>query len=322
MSIKKDLFKKINLEEIAKYCVQYIWKKKEFPENTLKLLKSFNGKANLKFCSFNVILLIRNDEILGPKISKIDSSYKDKLWILVDLYIKNSEEKLFHTRRQRTPEDPFLYLKSEIKGKNWKEAKFFLSRLMPASFLFPDDYTATNESIEHDFQRFINVNSYGTYLDLEFIRKTSIFFDPFGNKVIKRLGEVCEEAKLDKNNRTQVEIYESLFKNCEIDINSKIKVYRGTSNPHAKIRFGDFVTPDMDYARDYIRGPSGVIIESEIFLRDLIVSKKPFEFKSIELIYYPKTFETLVKRKGLEHFKLANIGSFKELHNDTNSIEK
>jgi hypothetical protein len=158
-------------------------------------------------------------------------------------------------------------------------------------------------------------------MDLEFIRKTSIFYDSNGQQIIKRLNQVCEEAQKNSLNLYSVEkmIFKSLFQGKKIDGNSEIKVYRGTSNPHAVIRPGDFVTPDIDYARDYIRGPAGVVIESELLIKDCIVSKKPFDYESIELIFYPEELENEVISRGIEHLKITFNTSFKKFYEHINN---
>lgn len=312
-----------SIDELAVYCVKHIWNNSRYAEENLESLRVFNMPVETTFCTHNVIALIKKNECLSSLITNKGMNDDDAFWKAVNLFIRKSELNLYNHRRKTTSKDPLIFLENEIKGKSWKEAKFFISRLMPASFLLSDECVITDEKADHDFKRFVNVNSYGTYMDLEFIRKTSIFYDSNGQQIIKRLNQVCEDAiKSNLNNSEEKGIFQTFFQGKKINENSKIKVYRGTSNPHGVIRPGDFVTPDIDYARDYIRGPAGVVIESELLIEDCIVSKKPFDYDSIELIFYPKELEKDVIKRGGEHFKVTLDISFKEFYEYINTTSR
>jgi hypothetical protein len=64
-----------------------------------------------------------------------------------------------------------------------------------------------------------------------------------------------------------------------------VKVWRGTNSPHNKIRPGDFVTFDRDYAEGYVTGKFGAIVKAILPSKDLKVYK--MEPDSSEMVYWP-----------------------------------
>ena len=69
----------------------------------------------------------------------------------------------------------------------------------------------------------------------------------------------------------------------------------------AKIRPGDFVTFDKDYARGYTRGKFGTVHKDILSSKDLVVYK--MEPERDELVYWPE---------GHQIKKVENIPTFKE----------
>lgn len=313
----------------AQHCVEAVWNNiNDFDsiKNTGKL-KSYNRDADVKFCSHNMLLFLDEIEYFSEILSIYSEEFINNVKKEIDIYLTNKENELFEDRKRKTPKEPLAFLEMSIKGLSWEDAKKYISYLMPASFLFPSGFIPTDEKAEADFQRFFNVNKNGTYVDIEFIRNTSIFFDSKGNKIIKYLNEIFPENRFDRikkgNNYLHEDgIHSALFGTNISDNKIKtLKVYRGTSNPHAVIRPGDFVTPDKDYARDYIRGNYGVIISTELHLDDLIISKAPFGYNSIELIYYPKHFKSNIENNGINNFISSPQFSFKSFFEKINESE-
>jgi len=80
-----------------------------------------------------------------------------------------------------------------------------------------------------------------------------------------------------------------------------VKVYRGVNSPLAKIRPGDFVTFDKDYARTYIRSKYGTVHQDILPSKDLrVFSMQP---ERDELIYWPE---------GHQIKQVENVPTFKE----------
>jgi len=305
-------------KELSVFCIDYIRQHQcKFEElEAIIGLRRYNKMPDLDFCSENIYLL----SIHLGLLDRLTWSQRTRVKEEMAIQLEAMENRAYNAKKSTVPKDPVVYIKQSLKGLNWNEAKRFISFLMPASFLFEEDYIPSDDKAEEDFQRFINVSEFGTYIDVEFIRNTSIFVDEYGRKVVKRLDEVLAHGRdfshaSDINSTHAKGIHDALSTRLD-KRNEHIKVYRGTSTPHALIRQGDFVTPDKDYARDYIRGNDGVVITDTLPIADLVVSKIPFDYNSVELIYYPVQFEASVKHNGLEKYKKSPEIDFKKLYSE------
>jgi hypothetical protein len=93
------------------------------------------------------------------------------------------------------------------------------------------------------------------------------------------------ENTTDPNKRDEAIIVHQYVGYTAIRFPDKIRVYRGVNSPSAKVRPGDFVTFDRDYASSYKRGKFGAVISAILPSNDLYMIK--FDTGRTELLYWP-----------------------------------
>jgi len=313
----EEILTEEKMMQIADYCINYIWRQYAY---------DFKVNPESKYSDYNIRLMIDNEEVLNTLIWKYGEENKYKIEKKITQRLAELEDKAFQRKQKRTPENPLDNIRKAIKGKNWAKAKLALVRLTPGGSTISSNWNVDDESAEGNFQRLYNVMFSGTYVDLDYIKQTSPFQDNNRKPILKRLNEIQDRNvhsadihnSEQQNDYIETQIFHSLFGYKEKVAPETIKVYRGVSNPHAKIRPGDYVTPSRDYARDYIRGKAGVILQDVIPTRDLIVNKIPYDYSEVELVYYPISFQKEVEEKGKESFIKKPPFTFKELFNDVN----
>jgi hypothetical protein len=313
----QEILTDAKITEIADYCINYVWRQYAY---------DFKQDPSSKYSDYNIRLMVDNEEPLNTLIWKYGEENKYKIEKRITQRLEELENKAFQKKKKKTPENPLDSIRQAIKGKSWAKAKLALVRLTPGGATISTDWNVSDESAEENFQRLYNVMFSGTYVDLDYIKQTSPFKDNDRKPILKRLNEIQDHNvnsvnmsdHEQHNEYLETQIFNSLFGYKEKTVPETIKVYRGVSNPHATIRPGDYVTPSRDYARDYIRGKAGVILQDTIPTKDLIINKIPYDYSEVELVYYPVSFQKEVEEKGQESFVKKPPFTLKELFNDVN----
>lgn len=306
------------ITRIATYCIDYVWKKE---------WRMFKSDPESKYSFYNMRLMIDNEQQLSDLMYKYDEEVYEKIQLRIEQILEERENRIFKRRKSKFSDDPIENVRNMIRGKTWEQAKHTVSEMTPAGKFTDKKYVPDDEMAETIFQKLYNVHFFGTFIDIDLLRSVSPFSGSDGKPVMKRLGEIrnhgsfsSEREDKEGNNRyIETQLFLHLFGNVKTPPKT-IKVYRGTSNPNSKIRPGDYVTPDRDYARHYVRGNAGVIIGDVVPVQDLIISKIPYDFGAVELVYYPISFQQEIETKGQDSFVKKPPMTLRELWEETNGL--
>lgn len=173
----------------------------------------------------------------------------------------------------------------EIKGKNWEQAKKAIMEMMPGGKAMRArgfSVKVSDQEAQDMFDRLYRTTIEGGYLDEAEIYR--VYPDA------KRLNEwknhnVYAGGGTDENILKYRETY-MVSQWYGKEVPKEVEVYRGVPLPNAKLRPGEYVTPDKDYARSYMRGKFGSIVKDVIPAKDLIVTE--VWGTAPHYIYYPK----------------------------------
>jgi len=291
-----------NIDSLAKQLIQKVWNSNfVYPPN--------------KYDEYHIQLAIDNDRDL----SNLAWSFGEEGYVAVinsiSKELSKREDKVYEKRKEKLQGgDELQHIRDVIKGKSWNVAKKALFEMMPMGKL---NHVPGDEDAESVFQRLYNVTLKGAFTDVDYLSQTS----PFKN-VQKRLSEirnwnvqgVTDWTDENYNKYTETQIFNDLFGHKSTVPPETIEVYRGVSRADAEIRPGDYVTPDKSYARSYMRGKKGAVIKEILPTDDLIVSKVPHDYKSVELVYHPRALEG----KELSEESVLPPMTFRELYEQVN----
>ena len=273
-----------------------------------------------KYNGFEVRLVIDNERPLNELAWSLGEEAYYEIMAEIERELIRREERIFRRREKKLEgAGELAQIRDAIKGKTWEQAKREILKLMPMGDP-PPRMKIKDEDAEAVFKRLYNVSKLGGFLDIEQLRYRSPFFED-GKQVLKRLSEirnkelhgVRERTEKQLNDYEETQIYHALFGGEGEIPPSTIQVYRGVSRAGARIRPGDYVTPDRSYARSYMRGKKGAILREVLNTDDLIIGGIPGSYESVELIYYPRGFEP-------EEQKVEAPFTFREFYNQVNQI--
>jgi 8-oxo-dGTP pyrophosphatase MutT (NUDIX family) len=200
-------------------------------------------------------------------------------------------EQQYNKRRaaKMNPNDPLFVLKKIVRGKTWEGAKQSLEKISLAAQLYKGGRTK-DEQAEALFNRLYRVALGETMYDIENTSK------------MPRLSDI--QANTNNPNDYINTFLRYNAPEGATKFPDKVMVYRGTPSPLSKIRPGDFLTLDKDYARDYMRGKYGTVISDILPSKDLLV--QTMEPEKSHLIYWPV---------GHQIKKVENVPSFRQFYN-------
>jgi 8-oxo-dGTP pyrophosphatase MutT (NUDIX family) len=200
-------------------------------------------------------------------------------------------EQIYNKRRaaKMNPNDPLFLLKKIVIGKTWEGAKQSLEKVSLATQLYKGGRVSDEQS-ELLFNRLYRIALGETMYDMKKI----------SNMI--RLSDVRSTTN-DPNDHINTFLRYNTTKGST-KFPDRVQIYRGTPSPLAKIRPGDFVTLDKDYARDYMRGKYGTVISDILPSKDLLV--QTMEPEKSHLIYWPE---------GHQIKKIENVPTFREFYN-------
>jgi 8-oxo-dGTP pyrophosphatase MutT (NUDIX family) len=205
-------------------------------------------------------------------------------------------EQEYNKRRaaKMNPNDPLFLLKKIVIGKTWEGSKQSLEKVSLAAQLYKGGRVSDEQS-ELLFNRLYRIALGETMYDMKKI----------SNMI--RLSDVRSTTN-DPNDHINTFLRYNTTKGST-KFPDRVQIYRGTPSPLAKIRPGDFVTLDKDYARDYMRGKYGTVISDILPSKDLLV--QTMEPEKSHLIYWPE---------GHQIKKVENVPTFREFYNQWASL--
>ena len=174
--------------------------------------------------------------------------------------------------------DPLFVLKNLVRGKTWEGAKQALISTALNAWGYHGG-KITDEEAESAFNR---------------LYKNAMGETVYDEKQANAYGRLSNMHRLPVNGQNH-ENQDAYSINIFIDqyagynaqkFGDKVKVYRGVNNPTAKIRPGDYVSFDKDYASSYSRGKFGATVHDIVDSKDLYVYK--IEPSHTELVYWPE----------------------------------
>lgn len=287
-----DLDKK---EDAAEYIIRRVWK---------------FVPSDDKYSFYQVMLWLDNErelsderEILAKKFYSNENDPLEKF----DHDIKNKLEKLENERNRRLANkinklDPLFILKQIVREKTWEGAKQSLIKNTLGAWGYKGGKISDNEAEEAFVRLYKNAMGETHYEANQY-------------KDLKRLSDI-RYVPIVGRNEDNIEQYVTNsfiqhFTGYKDKFGDKVKVYRGTNNPLSKIRPGDYVTFDRDYADFYKRGRRfGSVISDILNSTDLLVANMDIDRN--ELIYWPEGY-TIKKYEG-------HIPTFKQFWYEINSL--
>jgi 8-oxo-dGTP pyrophosphatase MutT (NUDIX family) len=265
-------------EKAALAAIRYVWRlmprAERFYEYDFSLWMS-NDEPTQKF-------VLRLAQILYP-------NDPDAFYTFFNKDIIPTLEKLEAVRTKRIGkkigDDPLFLLKLAVKNKTWEGAKQSLMSISPAATWAYKGGRITNEEAENMFDRLYKIALGQTMYDERYLK-----YSP-----------QLSTLSVDHNNPTETVFIQHLAGHSAQKFPDKVKVHRGTNSPLAKIRPGDFVSFDKDYARTYTKSRYGTVHQEVLPSKDLRVYK--MEPERDELIYWPE---------GHQIKQVTNVPTFRD----------
>jgi 8-oxo-dGTP pyrophosphatase MutT (NUDIX family) len=257
-----------NKESAAIYIIKKVWNESDIPNDD-------------RFSYYQLDMWIHNNKELSDEYNEIAKKFypnaeepayefdKDVEKTLEKLEQKYQERKL----RKINKDDPLFILKQVVKNKTWEGAKQALQKVTLGAWGYRGG-RVNDEMSEEIFNRLYK-NAMGE----------TVYTPDYFNRN-KKLSDYVRSDKEDHNSKIEnyfINYWAGRDKNKFPD---KVKIYRGVNTPNTKIRPGDFVTFDADYARSYKRGKFGSIIVDILNSKDLYVYRD--DINNPELIYWPE----------------------------------
>lgn len=268
------------------------------PDNVLEESLTVMDKRNEKAARFFIYSVWR----YMPRDDKY-SPYQFSLWMDSEVHLQNLKEKLAKELRPTDenpgedffdkdivptlekleavhyariskkidPDDPLFLLKNDVKGRNYESAK---KQLYKSHWYSPEgsDGNITDDEVQKAFDRLYRHAVGETYYNKEFIERMT------------KLEDVSSSG--DTTERLFVQHYAG-YKASKFS--EQVKVWRGTNSPLNKIKPGDYVTFDRDYASSYARGKFKAIVQSIVSTKDLRIDSMSID--DTKLVYWPSNHE-------------------------------
>lgn len=310
----------MDIDRISKVLIANAWRYGDvYTPWVFDDLRRFNGRPEVKYCASNILKVIDCANGWGL-FNGLSEAEIQEIRMRIPFLLEIREIARYEKIRKIAPKEPLDQLMLSLDISSWASAKRSLAKLAPSGFLIQRNEIVSDERAELIFERICRAAESGTYLQEDFIESTSPFTDVYGQKKLVRMSELIDDALFASGGAYSTikarSIREGILQNNVLfraPLDNLISVYRGTSNPHSIIKPGDYVTLDRDYAREYVRGRFGVILSDAFSPDDLIVSKIPFSFSSVELIYLPRLICLCHNNNWCGKFPPKFPGSFREL---------
>lgn len=185
--------------------------------------------------------------------------------------LEKMEDKSYTRKAKKVDaDDPLFILKSIVQGKTYEGAKQSLYRSSLNAWWYKSG-TVDDEKANEVFQRLYRIAMGETMYDDRFTRNLPYVSDL---KQPSPTGSQTENIFIQKFVGWKAEKFPDM-----------VRVWRGTNSPHNKIRPGDYVTFNREYAASYTRGKFGTIVKDVLPAKDLLVYK--MDPDSSEIVYWP-----------------------------------
>lgn len=165
--------------------------------------------------------------------------------------------------------DPLFILKNIVKNKSFERAKQDLFKSHLHSWWYKGE-KVSDEDAQIAFERLYKHAMGETWYDTDMIGKLPI---------LSNLTDKTDDA----TERIFVQRYVGYKTGKFPDM---VKVWRGTNSPLNKIKPGDFITFDPDYAASYMRGKFGTKIKDILPAKDIRVYR--MDVNNSEMVYWPE----------------------------------
>jgi hypothetical protein len=260
-----------NKEDAAEYLIRQAW--------------NFVPAGEDRYDPKDILLWIDNEMDLNNLALKLaEKFYPDEdepLYVFqsdIETVLHKLELKRLETKKKKNPslKDPLYILKKLMVGKNWEQVKRAIANNSLSNFEGNvGRRKIEDEGAEEVFERLYR-NAMG---------ETSYDLESLVNYGYGRLSTLS--VKPDEGNTKQYSINMFLrHYNSGNPMSGIVQVWRGTNNPHADVRPGDYVTFDRGYAQGYMRGKHKSIVVGRLDSKDLILDKP--DAGRTEMVYWPE----------------------------------
>ena len=254
-------------EDAAEYLIRAAW----------KFIPSVEDRYN----SEDVFLWIDNDLELH-KLA-VDLAFKfypneDEPWYAFQSDLASVLPKLDADRLERkklrnpSTKDPLYILKRMMVNASWNQAKYRIAKM---SLWNLESRKVGDDDAEESFERLYRNAMGETWYDVESTQGHN-----YGRLNALKL------SSEDGSHQYVVNSFIRAYGNKNGEMGEQVRVWRGTNNPHSKIRPGDYVTLDRGYSQNYMRGKYKSIITGILFTKDLILIIA--DQHRTELMYWPE----------------------------------
>lgn len=256
--------------QVAKQLISIVWRRNP------------SLSAEEKYSAYQIGLFIDSEEDTNTLLNSLGEDKTEEIMAAIAEELKQREEAVFARRRSKlNPLDPIHHLKQLVRGKTWEAAKKAITATRPSGRPDSDE----NEA-EIGFQILWQAAHGGSYSVPDRLESRSPYVKEDGKRHLKRLNEIYTGPHVPGDNEKNGEslFFRRFFGDGPLP--STIRVYRGVPRADTKIRPGDFVTVDRDYARSYLRGKTGAIVEGVAAPDELVITS--LDIDRNEFIYWPK----------------------------------
>jgi hypothetical protein len=156
-------------------------------------------------------------------------------------------------------------------NRSWNGVKRAVAKTLPGRV----DGNISDENANHVFQRLYKNAMGETVYNIEEIMTWG-----YG-----RLSDLADKETSSQEKQYTVNIFLRHYFGGKTP-HGKVRVWRGTNNPHTPIRPGDFVTFDRGYSQGYMSGKWKAVVTDLIDSKDLYLYKADIGMS--ELIYWPE----------------------------------
>lgn len=256
-------------------------------------MQEYFSDPEVKYCSEEVVLVAENEEPLLRLMSSLGEDRIEEVKETIARRLAELEDRVFKRRRGKL-KDEMSHVREIIRGKTWNKAKAEVVNMQPGKRTYGPREVPSDDLAEASFARLYGTAHAPGFGDVEQLKMLSPYMDKDGNRYMKRLSELKNNGIRGASpaNREATELYNEanlfrkVFGSKAQEPPDSVTVYRGVPRADAKLRPGDFVTPDRWYARTYISGKMGAIISDQVKCDDLVVTS--FDIDRAEFLYYPR----------------------------------
>lgn len=269
-------------------------------DNLIKLARlELRGDRSSWFDHQSLRLIVQNEENLDRLAHSLAKKYfpddEEGVYAVLDqmeervqtLADEDIEKKARKFVKKGLSDDPLAHFKLQLRGKTYQQAVNLLFKINIGGWAPVSNERRSEDEVEQQWTRLWQSAHGGFFANSDRLKGKNQSPDKKDHRLSEiRNWNVHSGSWNDVENRQKYEETQ-LCEGAGISdrFPETVKVFRGVPRPDAKLRYGDYVTLDRNYAETYIRGKHGTVLRYTVPSKDLIVMI--YEYYRNELLYAP-----------------------------------